>query len=148
MKKENEKPVEEPDGAQEEETREETPEEKSRRECAELMALCLKMSERISQSFAADQEFIALTKAIEGAYEEYRALMETGKRTKRARHELEKRQNELNYYCFYKDINAYILTNPRAYACMLCQNKQLIPWENGEPICKYFLEQTEGNDDC
>ena len=66
MKKENEKPVEEPDGAQEEETREETPEEKSRRECAELMALCLKMSERISQSFAADQEFIALTKAIEG----------------------------------------------------------------------------------
>ena len=30
MKKENEKPVEEPDGAQEEETREETPEEPPR----------------------------------------------------------------------------------------------------------------------
>ena len=73
--------------------------------------------------------------------------MENGKHTKRARRELEKRQNELNYYCFYKDINAYLLTNPRAYACMLCKNKQLIPWENGEPICKYFLEQTEGNDD-
>ena len=32
MKKENEKPVDKPDGAQEEETREETPEEKSPRD--------------------------------------------------------------------------------------------------------------------
>ena len=43
----------------------------------------------------------------------------------------------------YHDVNLLLLESPQSYACMLCQNRQLIETEDGKQICRLRLEMSE-----
>lgn len=138
---------EKPDKETPPEAAEETAEERARRECGELIALCTAMSEKIRIFMESDSEYVASNLSLTAAFEEYETLQKNGKKTKKAQREVEKRHEDLNAYCFYRQINMLLLESPRAYACNICMNKQITPGIDGEPICKFYRQLMEGETD-
>lgn len=144
-----------------EEEPEETAEEKARRECRELNALCAVLSEKVGAVLQGDIEFESLVSALQAATVEYDELSvrlkhkrKTGELTRRSKRRLrragkdvKKHRQDLNVFMYYHDVNLLLLESPQSYACMLCQNRQLIETEDGDQICRLRLEQEAGNDD-
>ena len=136
---------------------EETPEEKARRECLELNAFCLELSEKVSVLVQGDIEFESLVSSLQAATVEYDELSarlkrkrKTGELTRRSKRrlrragkEVRKRREDLNVYMYYHDINLLMLESPRSYACMLCRNKQLTEGDDGEEYCRFRQEELD-----
>ena len=112
-------------------------EDKDRAACEKLQALCKEMSERLAAYVGEDPEFNSHVQALQGALTEYEALRGRRFRARRAYKQVQKWRQELSVYCCYNEVNLLLLQSPRAYACMLCQNKQLVQTEDGEEICAY-----------
>lgn len=139
----------------------ETAEEKARRECRELNALCAVLSEKVGAVLQGDIEFESLVSALQASTVEYDELIarlkrkrKTGeltwrskRRMRRAAKEVKKHRDDLNVFMYYHDINLLILESPQSYACMLCQNRQLIETEDGEQVCRLRLEMNGGADE-
>lgn len=146
------------DGEAPDEPSEETEEEKQRRQCRELNDLCAVMSHRIERYLQDDIEFESLVSALQAATEEYENYADTaprrrrsGKLKRRPRRRLKKlekdirrKRQDLNVFCFYHSINLRLLESPRAYACMLCKNKQPVTGEDGEEYCRLRQEELDG----
>lgn len=136
---------------------EETEEEKQRRQCRELNDLCAVMSHRIEGYLQGDIEFESLVSALQAATEEYENYAETaprrrrsGKLKRKSRRRLKKlekdirrKRQDLNVFCFYHSINLRLLESPRAYACMLCKDKQPVTGEDGEEYCRLRQEELD-----
>lgn len=136
---------------------EETPAEKARRECLELNAFCLELSEKVSALVQGDIEFESLVSSLQAATVEYDELSarlkrkrKTGELTRRSKRrlrragkEVRKRREDLNVYMYYHDINLLMLESPRSYACMLCRNKQLTEGDDGEEYCRFRQEELD-----
>ena len=136
---------------------EETPEEKARRECLELNAFCLELSEKVSVLVQGDIEFESLVSSLQAATVEYDELSarlkrkrKTGELTRRSKRrlcragkEVRKRREDLNVYMYYHDINLLMLESPRSYARMLCRNKQLTEGDDGEEYCRFRQEELD-----
>ena len=136
---------------------EETEEEKQRRQCRELIDLCAVMSHRIEAYLHDDIEFESLVSALQAATEEYENYAETaprrrrsGKLKRKSRRRLKKlekdirrKRQDLNVFCFYHSINLRLLESPRAYACMLCKDKQTVTGEDGEEYCRLRQEELD-----
>lgn len=136
---------------------EETEEEKQRRQCRELNDLCAVMSHRIEGYLQDDIEFESLVSALQAATEEYENYAETaprrrrsGKLKRKSRRRLKKlekdirrKRQDLNVFCFYHSINLRLLESPRAYACMLCKDKQPVTGEDGEEYCRFRQEELD-----
>ena len=146
------------DGEAPDEPSEETEEEKQRRQCRELNDLCAVMSHRIEGYLQDDIEFESLVSALQAATEEYENYADTaprrrrsGKLKRKSRRSLKKlekdirrKRQDLNVFCFYHSINLRLLESPRAYACMLCKNKQPVTGEDGEEYCRLRQEELDG----
>lgn len=137
-----------------EEKPEETAEEKARRECRELNALCAVLSEKVGAVLQGDIEFESLVSALQAATVEYDELSvrlkhkrKTGELTRRSKRRLrragkdvKKHRQDLNVFMYYHDVNLLLLESPQSYACMLCQNRQLIETEDGDQVCRLRLK--------
>lgn len=146
------------EGETPDESSEETEEEKQRRQCRELNDLCAVMSHRIEGFLQGDIEFESLVSALQAATEEYENYADTaprrrrsGKLKRRSRRRLKKlekdirrKRQDLNVFCFYHSINLRLLESPRAYACMLCKDKQPVTGEDGEEYCRLRQEELDG----
>lgn len=152
-----EPPATEQAGEEKQEEPEETAEEKARRECRELNALCAVLSEKVGAVLQGDIEFESLVSALQASTVEYDEISarlkrkrKTGELTRRSKRRLrragkdvKKHRQDLNVFMYYHDVNLLLLESPQSYACMLCQNRQLIETENGEQICRLRLEMSE-----
>lgn len=110
---------------------------------------------------AGDIEFESLVSALQASTVEYDEISarlkhkrKTGELTRRSKRRLrragkdvKKHRQDLNVFMYYHDVNLLLLESPQSYACMLCQNRQLIETEDGDQICRLRLEQEAGNDD-
>lgn len=135
---------------------EETAEEKARRECLELNTLCAVLSEKIGAVLQGDIEFESLVSALQASTVEYDELSvrlkhkrKTGeltrwskRRLRRAGKEVKKHRQDLNVFMYYHDVNLLLLESPQSYACILCQNRQLVETENGEQVCRLRLDMS------
>ena len=153
-----EKPPEETEEKKPDKPPEETEEEKQRRKCRELNDLCVVMSHRIEGYLQGDIEFESLVSALQAAAEEcenYEKIAprrrRSGKLKRRSRRRLKKlgkdirrKRQDLNVFCFYHSINLRLLESPRAYACMLCKDKQPVTGEDGEEYCRLRQEELDG----
>ena len=152
-----EPPATEQAGEEKQEEPEETAEEKARRECRELNALCAVLSEKVGAVLQGDIEFESLVSALQASTVEYDEISarlkrkrKTGELTRRSKRRLrragkdvKKHRQDLNVFMYYHDVNLLLLESPQSYACMLCQNRQLIETEDGEQICRLRLEMSE-----
>jgi len=142
------------DKTEDPEPTEETPQEKALRECRKLNAECTAMSSHLNEYLESDTDFNALNSALNSAYSEYKLFEEehenvTKKRIrrkakrkmKRKAKEVDKCNEDLTAYCYYRNVNMLLLESPRAYACMLCQNRQPIIGADGEQICEFQNEE-------
>lgn len=139
----------------------ETAEEKARRECRELNALCAVLSEKVGAVLQGDIEFESLVSALQASTVEYDEISarlkhkrKTGELTRRSKRRLrragkdvKKHRQDLNVFMYYHDVNLLLLESPQSYACMLCQNRQLIETEDGEQVCRLRLEMSDGADE-
>ena len=145
------------DGEAPDEPPEETEEEKQRRQCRELNDLCAVMSHRIEGYLHGDIEFESLVSALQAATEEYENYAETAprrrrsdklkrksrRRLKKLEKDIRQKRQDLNVFCFYHSINLRLLESPRAYACMLCKDKQTVTGEDGEEYCRLRQEELD-----
>lgn len=152
-----EPPATEQAGEEKQEEPEETAEEKARRECRELNALCAVLSEKVGAVLQGDIEFESLVSALQASTVEYDEISarlkrkrKTGELTRRSKRRLrragkdvKKHRQDLNVFMYYHDVNLLLLESPQSYACMLCQNRQLIETEDGKQICRLRLEMSE-----
>lgn len=152
-----EPPAAEQAGEEKQEEPEETAEEKARRECRELNALCAVLSEKVGAVLQGDIEFESLVSALQASTVEYDEISarlkhkrKTGELTRRSKRRLrragkdvKKHRQDLNVFMYYHDVNLLLLESPQSYACMLCQNRQMIETEDGDQLCRLRLE-TEG----
>lgn len=151
-----EPPATEQAGEEKQEEPEETAEEKARRECRELNALCAVLSEKVGAVLQGDIEFESLVSALQASTVEYDEISarlkrkrKTGELTRRSKRRLrragkdvKKHRQDLNVFMYYHDVNLLLLESPQSYACMLCQNRQLIETDDGEQICRLRLEMS------
>lgn len=135
--------------SQSEEVKTITPKEQAKADCDALCLLCSKMSDTLRKSIEQDYDFQALNRILSNSLKEYEILESEGRKTKKKRKEVNKYHRELNEYCYYNHINLMLLESPQNYACMICQNKQLVQTEDGDTVCELFLEKAEGGfNDC